>query len=81
MHTLFSPKSLLFEFEDTSVESGKNVQQGYMEIFAGSIIAIRNPKAHENMTLDKESAYRRIVLASLLMDKIDDAEVYMKSKV
>ena len=44
-----------------------------MQIFAGSMIGIRNPKAHGNQYLDKESAYKRLILASLLMDKIDEA--------
>lgn len=81
MNKLFSPNNPALIFEDNSTESGRNVQQGYMQIFSGAIIAIRNPKAHENQVLDKESAYKRIMLASLLMDKIDEAEKYEKSLI
>lgn len=76
MNNLFSPKNPILRFEDNSTESGKNVQLGYMQIFSGSIIGIRNPKAHENQVLNKESAYQRLILASLLMSKIDEAEEY-----
>lgn len=81
MNNLFSPNNPILSFEDNSTESGKNVQLGYMQIFSGSIIGIRNPKAHENQILNKEGAYKRLVLASLLMDKLDEAEAYEKSKV
>ncbi len=63
----------LLIFEDINYESGKNVQQGYMQIFAGAMQAIRNPKAHENMTATKESAIDRLIFASMLMKKIDEA--------
>ena len=81
MNKLFSPNNPVLVFEDNSTDSGKNVQQGYMQIFSGSIVGIRNPKAHENQILNKESAYKRIMLASLLMDKIDEAEKYEKSLI
>lgn len=81
MNKLFSPNNPVLVFEDNSTDSGKNVQQGYMQIFSGSIVGIRNPKAHENQILNKESAYKRIMLASLLMDKIDEAEKHEKSLI
>lgn len=76
MNELFSPNNPVLKFESLDNESGKNVQLGYMQIFSGSIIAIRNPKAHENMSLSKLEAYRRLCLASLLMEKIDDGVKY-----
>lgn len=78
MNKLFSPNNPLLSFENITTESGKNVQQGYMQIFSGSMTGIRNPKAHENQVLNKDSAYKRIILASLLMDKIDEAIKYEK---
>ena len=44
-----------------------------MQIFAGAMQGIRNPKAHENLSISREDAVKRLVLASLLMDKIDEA--------
>lgn len=57
-------------------ESGRNVQKGYMEMFAGAMIGIRNPKAHANQTITKEDAIRKLHFASLLMYKIDQAVRY-----
>lgn len=78
MRKAFSPSNPLLIFEGIDSESGKNVQEGYMQIFAGAIQAIRNPKAHENMNISREEAVKRLILASLLMDKIDEAIRYTK---
>ena len=79
MRQMFSPtnKPLLI-FEDIKSKSGENVQNGFMQIFAGAMIGIRNPKAHENQTVSKDSAIKSLVFASLLMDKIDEAISYSK---
>ena len=47
-----------------------------MQIFAGAMTGIRNPKAHENQTISKDAAIKRLVFASLLMDKVDEAVNY-----
>lgn len=73
MHKAFTPSDPLLIFERMDTESGRNVQEGYMQIFAGAMQGIRNPKAHENMNISREDAVKRLVLASLLMDKIDEA--------
>lgn len=73
MRKTFSPTKPLLIFEDLDTESGKNVQEGYMQIFAGAIQAIRNPKAHENMYISREDAIKKLILASLLMEKVDEA--------
>lgn len=58
---------------DLSTESGRNIQEGYMHIFAGAMQAIRNPRAHEIITITPERALQFLVLASLLMSKLDEA--------
>ena len=76
MHAVFNYKDVnirLLTFENLDTESGKNVQEGYMHIFASAMQAIRNPKAHENLISNKENAIDRLILASLLMKKIDEA--------
>lgn len=73
MTSIFSEKNPVLCFEDISTQSGKDVQTGYMQIFAGAMQGIRNPKAHENLYIQKEAAIKRLVLASLLMDKVDEA--------
>ena len=69
MRKTFSPSNPLLIFEGLDTESGKNVQEGYMQIFAGAIQGIRNPKAHENTYISREDAIKRLILASLLMEK------------
>src|SRR2546430_644699 len=43
MRKAFSPNNPVFVFADQSSETGANIQQGFMELFAGSMIGIRNP--------------------------------------
>jgi len=72
MHKAFSPNNPIIVLDNLSTDSGRNVQQGYMEIFSGAMVGIRNPKAHENMDIEAIPAKHRIYLASLLMTKIDE---------
>jgi uncharacterized protein (TIGR02391 family) len=72
MRTAFSLNNPIIVLDDLSTETGKNIQQGYMEIFAGVMIGIRNPKAHDNLVITPIRAKHFIYLASLLMHKIDE---------
>ena len=62
MNFIFSENNQILKFEDTSTESGLNVQKGYMQIFSGAMTGIRNPKAHENQTISKDAAIKRLIL-------------------
>lgn len=73
MTTTFSPNTPIITLDDLSTEDGKNIQQGYMQIFAGSMIGIRNPKAHSNIVLTPEEATDVLFLASLLLKKFEAA--------
>ncbi|MCB4791281.1 MAG: TIGR02391 family protein [Elusimicrobia bacterium] len=72
MHKAFSPNNPIITLDDLSTETGKNIQQGYMEIFAGAMTAIRNPKAHEIVNITKERAIHFLFFASLLYSKFDE---------
>lgn len=72
MHKAFSPNSPIIVLGDLSTESGRNIQKGYMEIFAGAMTGIRNPKAHDNLDITANRAKHFIYLASLLMQKVDE---------
>jgi len=74
MNKAFSLEKPMIVLDDLSTETGKNIQKGYMQIFAGAMTGIRNPKAHENIKISKEKAIHFIFLASLLMYKLDEAK-------
>lgn len=81
MTTVFSTNSPLVEFCDRSTETGFNKQKGYMQMLAGAMSALRNPKAHSNTEiLSAEESYRRLATASMLMYAIDDAVKHSKIK-
>lgn len=78
MKTVFSANAPLIEFCDRSTDSGANTQKGFMEMLAGAMSALRNPKAHANITIGQDDAMRRLIFASMLMYKIDEAVLYSK---
>ncbi len=80
MRKAFTPNDPLLIFEDMNCQNGKDTQQGYMDIFAGAMTGIRNPKAHENLYITENDAAKKLIFASLLMDKIDQAVKFSKIK-
>ncbi len=72
MKKAFSPNNPIIKLSNQQSESEKNIQQGYMEIFAGAITGIRNPKAHENIDISKEKAIHFLFLISLMFNKLDE---------
>lgn len=72
MTTAFSPVEPIILLSPMETESDRNIQQGYMHIFQGAMIGIRNPKAHGNLNPDGKKALHLISLASLLLCKIDE---------
>ena len=80
MNKVFADKDPLLEVCDLSDDTGRNIQIGTRFMLAGAMSALRNPKAHANIELDKEDAMRRITFASLLMYKIDEAEHFTSGK-
>lgn len=77
MTTVFSNNKPLLEFCDRTSETGQNIQKGFMEMLEGAMLALRNPKAHSNdVVLTAEESMRRLMFASMLMYKIDEAVKY-----
>lgn len=72
MQAAFSIQNPIIKFGDISTETGANIQQGYMEMFVGAMIGIRNPQAHNNLQISKDKAVRKLHFASMLMYKLDD---------
>lgn len=79
MQKVFSVNNPVFQFADITTETGRNIQQGYMNIFTGSMIGIRNPKAHNNMNPDKTKAIHLLQIASFLILKIDEMGLIKKT--
>lgn len=72
MRKALTPSNPIIVLDDLSTETGKNIQQGYMELFAGSMSGIRNPKAHHNIHISPERAVHHLMLASLLFFKLGE---------
>ncbi|MBI5279060.1 MAG: TIGR02391 family protein [Burkholderiales bacterium] len=72
MRKAFSPNKPVIVLDDLGTETGRSVQQGYLDLFAGSMAGIRNPKAHGNINITKERAAHHLVLASLLFHRLDE---------
>lgn len=72
MQTAFSPNKPLIVLADISTQTGKDMQRGYMDLFAGAMSAIRNPKAHGNVTITPVRALHLLFLASTLWYTLDE---------
>ena len=72
MQTAFSPKNPIIVLADLSTQSGRDMQRGYMDLFAGTMAAIRNPKAHGNIVITAERALHLLFLASMLWYTLDE---------
>ena len=72
MTTAFSVQKPLIRLTALQTQTDRNIQQGYMQIMAGAMTGIRNPKAHSNIALSRDRALHLICLASLLMHKTDE---------
>lgn len=73
MNKAFSPKNPVITLDDLETEDGSNIQKGYMQIFAGAMTGIRNPKAHANHDTTKDEAMPLIQLASHLFNVFEQA--------
>ena len=55
-------------------ESQQNEQKGFQFLFAGAVLAIRNPRGHEHSIVDDpEDCLDHLCLASLLLRRLADA--------
>ena len=75
MQRAFSPHNPLLKLSNLQTPSEQDEQRGYMDIYAGAMTGIRNPRAHEFQLVDTpESALEMIVLANHLMRKLDNSQ-------
>lgn len=73
MQHVFSPNNPILKFNDLNTESEKSEQQGMMFLYAGAMLALRNPRAHELIEDDPEKALEYIAFISLLAKSLDKA--------
>lgn len=74
MRTAFSANSPILQLNDLESRSEKDEQQGYMDIYAGVMTGIRNPRVHEHEFEDEpEVALELLTLANHLMRKLEKA--------
>lgn len=73
MELVFSARDPIIPLADLGEQSGRDEQLGYMKMFSGAMIGIRNPKAHDLVSITPERALHLLVVASLFCHKLDDA--------
>lgn len=74
MAEAFKPDAPTIDVAVHEGQSGKDEREGFLHIFRGSMIGIRNPKAHELFeTGDPQQALEYLGMASLLHRRIDSA--------
>lgn len=75
MRIAFSPRNPALRLNELKTESQRNQQQGYMDIFAGCMVGIRNPRAHEHRYLDEPRiALEMLSLANHLLRLVRGAK-------
>jgi len=76
MSRAFNTNNGTVKLNDLSTESFKNEQEGYMHMLMGIMQGIRNPKAHDEVTLeDPIRALDFLSLVNLLIKKIEERPV------
>ena len=71
MQLVFSPKFPILKFSDQQTETERSEQQGMMFLYAGAMLAIRNPRAHGLVQDHPENAIGYISFISLLAKALD----------
>lgn len=78
MQEAFKPKDFRLDVAVESGRSGDDEREGYFYLFRGSMIGIRNPKAHElSRGEDPDEALEVLALASILHRRLDVAEEHL----
>ncbi len=71
MQTVFSPKAPVLRFSNLTTETERSEQQGMMFLYAGAMLALRNPRAHKLTQDGPEQALEYIGFLSLLAKSLD----------
>jgi uncharacterized protein (TIGR02391 family) len=71
MQEVFSVKNPVLKFNGLQTDTDRSEQQGMMFLFAGAMLALRNPRAHEIIKDDPEQALEYIAFLSMLAKALD----------
>jgi uncharacterized protein (TIGR02391 family) len=75
MGAAFGTSSPILDVSMEKGRSGRDEQEGFLALFRGAMLGIRNPKAHELFALeDPQRALEYLGFASLLHRRLDSAE-------
>lgn len=72
MNKIFADNDPVLVAGDMTTKTGQDIQMGTRFLFAGAMSALRNPKSHDNFTIEKNDAMRQLIFASMLMYKVDE---------
>lgn len=70
MRTAFKRDNPVIKLNSLTTISDKDEQQGYCDLFAGAMEALRNPLSHSNIEITKEDAIHKLFFVSMLMHKL-----------
>jgi uncharacterized protein (TIGR02391 family) len=71
MQLVFSPRAPVLKYNDQTNDSERSEQQGMMFLFAGAMLALRNPRAHGLVEDHPENAVEYISFLSMLAKSLD----------
>ena len=71
MQAVFSVKNPILTFNSLQSDTDKSEQQGMMFLYAGAILGLRNPRAHEIVKDDPQKALELIAFLSFLAKSLD----------
>jgi uncharacterized protein (TIGR02391 family) len=73
MTTVFSANNPLLAFNELKDNTDKDEQEGFMHLFMGAVLALRNPRAHALFDDSPEMALDYIAFLSMLARRLDGA--------
>ncbi len=72
MLRVFSQNEPILRFNNLTNDHEKGEQKGMMFLYAGAMLALRNPRAHTIQVDDRQSALQCLVFISFLASRLDD---------
>src|SRR3989338_11257735 len=73
MLTTFSVNAPILKMNNLISQTDKDEQEGFMHLFAGAIMGIRNPKGHDNIIQkNKDRTLKYLMFASLLCERLEE---------